>query len=443
LGVLRYCSSVGIPCSILFACQLYAALISLSSIDTGIPAQYHLFVGKRILFISGSLGLGHISRDMAITRELCKQRTDLDIHWLAAEPARSVIEQAGEKLVGEIELYRNDNIKAESAAKGTRLNLFKYAFSALNAWLHNAHLVKKIVEQGQYDLLIGDETYEIIVATVLKRLKLNIPFLMLYDFLGLDAMSRNPLENFGIYFWNRIWSLDHKIFNREKNIALFIGEPEDIPDKRFGLFLANRREYALKNYNFVGYIITFEPKDFADKIRFRNKLGYDERPLVVCSIGGTSVGRDLLELCGKAYVLAKQKIPNLHMILVCGPRLPKETLDVPKDQDLEVRQYVPDLHEHFAACDLAVVQGGGTTTLELTALHRPFIYFPIEGHSEQEIVVAERLQRHQSGIRMSYADSTENSLSDAIVANIHSRVKYRDVPIHGAYNVVQFINKLI
>ena len=131
------------------------------------------------------------------------------------------------------------------------------------------------------------------------------------------------------------------------------------------------------------------------------------------------------------------------MVLVCGPRLPKELLEVPQDQGIEVKQYVKDLYEHFAACDLAIVQAGSTTTLELTALQRPFIYFPLEGHSEQGIVIAGRLQRHQAGIRMSYAGNTEKSLAEAIVDNIGREVKYKDIPINGAYNVVQFINKLI
>jgi predicted glycosyltransferase len=398
---------------------------------------------KRILFISGSLGLGHISRDLVIAKVLRKQRSDCEIRWLAAEPASSVLRQAGENLVDEIGLYKNDNIKAEASSKGNNLNLFKYAFSALRAWLYNAHLVRKIIDRGQYDLVIGDETYEIIVATVLKQLKLNTPFLMLYDFLGLDPMSRNPLEKIGIYFWNRIWSLDHKIFNLEMNSALFIGELEDIPDKRFSFLLPNRREYAKKNYDFVGYIISFNPKDLNDKTRLRLKLGYKNRPLIVCSIGGTAIGKHLLELCGKAFIIAKQQIPNLHMILVCGPRLSAESLDVPQDQDLEVREYVPDLHEHFALSDLAIVQGGGTTTLELTALKRPFIYFPIEGHSEQEIVIAERLKRYQAGVKMSFAKTTDKSLAEAIIANMDRRVTYKDMPIDGASNVVRFIDKLI
>jgi UDP:flavonoid glycosyltransferase YjiC (YdhE family) len=42
---------------------------------------------KRILFISGSLGLGHVTRDIAIAREIRSLRSDVDISWLAAHPA--------------------------------------------------------------------------------------------------------------------------------------------------------------------------------------------------------------------------------------------------------------------------------------------------------------------------------------------------------------------
>jgi hypothetical protein len=43
---------------------------------------------------------------------------------------------------------------------------------------------------------------------------------------------------------------------------------------------------------------------------------------------------------------------------------------------LDVRGYQPELYRHFAAADLVTSQGGGTTTLELTVLKRPFISFP-------------------------------------------------------------------
>jgi len=387
--------------------------------------------------------LGHVLRDLAIAKELRKNLGDIDIQWLAAEPASTVLIQAGEILLPEAELLINDTAQAENTARGGKLNLLSYCFKALKAWLHNAGVVKQVLKDRQYDLIIGDETYEIDIALILKRMKLKIPFVMLYDFFGLDAMTNNPFEKIGALIWNRIWSLDYTIFKKDKNIALFIGELEDIPDTKLGFMLSNRREYARKYYKFVGYILSFESDDFMDKAKIRERLGYDQNPLVICSIGGTTVGRDLLNLCGKAFVIAKEKIPDLNMVLVCGPRLDPESLDIPHGSGLEVKQYVPDLYQHFAACDLAIVQAGGTTTLELTALRKEFIYFPIEGHSEQEIVVSGRLERYEAGIKMSYSKSNENSLAEAIISNINNQVEYKHLPIKGAYNVVQFVKELI
>ena len=392
---------------------------------------------KKVLYVSGSLGLGHATRDIAIARELRKEIPDIDLQWLAAEPAASLIREVGEKIVPESAEYANDTETAENLARGTKINLMSYAFKSLKAWNHNADTVKKILDCERFDLVIGDETYEIGVAISRKRLVLKIPFIMIYDFVGLDAMTINPIEAIGVYFGNRIWVQDRKLIGRGKNLVLFIGEMEDIPDKTFGFFLPNRRRHAWQYYKFVGYVLTFDPLEYADKKEVRKKLGYGDEPLIICSIGGTAVGKELLELCGQAYTIIKERIPKLHMVLVCGPRLPASSVNVP--QEVEVRQYVPNLYKHFAACDLAIVQGGGTTTLELTALRRPFIYFPLEGHSEQEIAVAGRLQRHQAGLKMSYTKSTAQLLATEIENNIGRQVKYEPVPVDGARKAAKAI----
>jgi len=54
------------------------------------------------------------------------------------------------------------------------------------------------------------------------------------------------------------------------------------------------------------------------------------------------------------------------MVLICEPRIdPKSVTTV---DGIDVRGYVLRLYEHFVACDLAIVQGGGTTTMELVSL---------------------------------------------------------------------------
>ena len=396
---------------------------------------------KKILYISGSLGLGHITRDLAIAKELRKQIPDIELSWLASNPANQLIKESGEKLLPEADMYANDNIPAEKAAKGTQLNLLKYLSNARKEWANNFEIFKLVTDREQFDLVIGDETYEISLGLRKNPSLKKAPFVMIYDFIGLDAMTKNPLEKLGIYIWNRIWSKDYKQRRvPEFDLGLFVGEEKDVANKKFGFLLPNRREWAKALCKFVGYILPFNPSEYANKEKIRAKLGYGEESLIICSIGGTSIGKELLTLCGQAYQIIKERISDLRMVLVCGPRLSSESLEVP--QEVDVIGYVPSLYEHFAASDLAIVQGGATSTLELTALGRPFLYFPLEGHFEQAYV-AERLTRHNAGVKMLYSQTTPSILAEKVISNLGNEVSYAHIPTDGAQKAAQLINQLL
>lgn len=377
-------------------------------------------------------------RDLSIAAELRRQNPNIELFWLAAPSAGQVIKNAGEILLPESDLYADDNIPAEQSAVHSGLNLLKYLFKARKHWSHNADIFKKVTAGDNFDLIIGDETYEVGIALQEKRIVLKAPFIIIYDFLGLDAMSGNIIEKLGIYFWNWKWSQDRKVVTSGRNLVIFVGEPEDIQDKKFGVFMPNRREHAKTYYNFVGYVLQFDPRDYADRPKIRSRLGYGAEPLVICSIGGTAIGKDLLELCGRAYPIIKKQVPDLRMVLVCGPRLSAGLLDIPPGPD--VKQYIPDLFQHYACCDLAIVQGGGTATLELTALRRPFLYFPLEGHCEQELTVASRLTRHRAGVRMSYTGTTPEFLANEAVSNLGKEVDYVPMSVDGASKAARLIN---
>lgn len=397
---------------------------------------------KRILYVSGSIGLGHVTRDLAVAKQLRIQCPEVELSWLAAQPASLLLKEAGQKLLPEADIYANDNISAENAAKGFGLSLLKYASNTRREWVHNVKIFKQIIRRERFDVVIGDETYEIGIGLAMKLVRLEAPFVMIYDFLGLDSVTKNPIDKLGVYVWNLIWAkTDRKLLSDQKNLALFAGEPEDVPDKGLGFLLPNRRDHARTHYKFTGYILPFDPAEYTDKAKVRAKSGYGQEPLVVCSIGGTSIGKDLLELCGQAYPIIKQKVPDLRMVLIFGPRLSIESLVVP--EGVEVRGYVPALYEHFAASDLAIVQGGGTATLELTALRRPFLYFPLANHCEQQIHVAGRLARHQAGVKMLYSQTTPEILADKVIVNLGKEVNYPPIPVNGAQKAAQLISKLL
>jgi len=399
---------------------------------------------KKVLFISGSIGLGHVTRDLAIAGELRRRNPGVAISWLASSPASDMIKGAGELLLPEAGQWADDNLPAENAAlgKGFQLNLLKYLLLAREEWENNVKVFEQVTEKEPFDLIIGDETYEIAVALKKNPSLKKAFFVAIYDFVGMASMTRNPKEKLGVYIWNRVWAKGYKKASRFVDATLFIGEEEDIPDNKLGFLLPNRRTWArYRDVKFTGYIVPFKPADYTDKDKIRARLGYGKEPLVICSIGGTSVGKELLELCGRAFANARDKIPSLRMILVCGPRLSPESLSLP--EGVEARGYVPSLFEHFAASDLAVIQGGGTTTLELTALRRPFLYFPLESHFEQMKFIAERLARHQAGIRLLYSRTTPELLGEAIIANIGRKATWPPIHTDGAQNAARYINEFL
>jgi UDP:flavonoid glycosyltransferase YjiC (YdhE family) len=104
---------------------------------------------------------------------------------------------------------------------------------------------------------------------------------------------------------------------------------------------------------------------------------------------------------------------------------------------------VHNLYRHLAACDLAVVQGGLTTSMELTANKRPFLYFPLRHHFEQNFHVRHRLERYGAGRRMDYDDSPPEQIAAAIAEEVGREVDYRDVEIDGAATAARHIVTLL
>src|SRR5438067_13890239 len=129
------------------------------------------------------------------------------------------------------------------------------------------------------------------------------------------------------------------------------------------------------------------------------------------------------------------------MVVVAGPRIDPSSL--PQHEGLEVRALVQDLDRHRAACDLAVVQGGLTTSMELTANGRPFLYFPLRHHFEQNFHVRHRLGRYGAGRCMDFDESTPDVIAQAIATEIARSVDYRPVESDGAARAAAHIAELL
>ena len=184
----------------------------------------------------------------------------------------------------------------------------------------------------------------------------------------------------------------------------------------------------------------FEP--VADREKLRHELGYRRGEQVcVVTVGGSGVGGHLLQRVIEAYPQAKSLVPELRMVVVAGPRIDPASL--PQHEGLEIHAYVHELYRHLAACDLAVVQGGLTTSMELTANRRPFLYFPLRHHFEQNFHVHHRLERYGAGRRMDFETDGPAEIAVAIAEEIGSEVDYRPVESDGAARAAALIAELV
>ena len=400
--------------------------------------------GRRALFISSPIGLGHALRDVAIARELRALHPDLQIDWLAQDPVTRVLEARGETIHPASAWLAGESAHIESEAGEHDLRVFQAWRDMDEILLANFMVVHDVLDAQPYDLVIGDEAWDVDYYLHENPELKRTAFVWLTDFVGWLPMDPGPESREAGLTADYNAEMIEQIarFPRVRDRALFVGNPDDVVDRAFGPSLPNIREWTRSHYDFPGYILPFNPADFADRAALRARLGFqqDER-VVFAAVGGTGVGRHLLEKVAAAWPHARRLAPELRMIVVTGPRLDPRAF--PEAPGLEYRPFVPDLYAHLAGCDLAVVQGGLSTCMELTATKRPFLYFPLRNHFEQNIHVPHRLGRYGAGTRMDYHQTDPEALAHAIADGLKRPVIYRDVETDGARRAAHSIATLL
>lgn len=308
--------------------------------------------GRRALYVSSLIGLGHARRDLAIAGELRKLHPDLEIDWLAQHPVTTVLEAHGERIHPASAYLANESGHFESESAEHDLHCFQALRRMDEILLANFMLFHDVVGDCQYDLWIGDEAWELDYYLHENPELKTAAFVWLTDFVGYLPMADGGQREALLTADYNAEMIEHVARSpRIRDQAIFVGEPDDIVPERFGPELPLILEWTEEHFSFAGYITGFDPNTFADRQALRAELGYrpDERVCIV-TVGGSGVGADLLRRVIASFAEAKRLVDELRMVVVAGPRIDPATL--PAAQGLEVRPYVHDLYRHLAACDL-------------------------------------------------------------------------------------------
>lgn len=398
---------------------------------------------KRVLYLSSPIGLGHARRDIAITRELRNVFPDLQVHWLAQDPVTRLLEADGETVHPLSGRLASETRHIEMESGEHELHAFQAIRRMDEVLIANFMTFQDAVEELRYDLVIADEAWDIDhywhEHPELKR----APLVWFTDFVGFVPMpSGGEHEAFLTTDYNAEMIEHVERHPGVRDRAIFVGNPNDVIPRSFGRDLPEMPDWVPKHFEFAGYILGEHPQTFGPRAELRRRLGYrDGERVCIVTVGGSGVGAPLIRRVLESYPLVRSRMPELRMIVIAGPRIDPATLNAPAG--VEVRSFVADLDRHLAACDLAIVQGGLTTCMELTAAGTPFIYFPLQNHFEQTYHVAYRLDRYSAGRRMNYADSTPEMIAEATIRALTEPTFSKPVESGGAARAAHMLAELL
>ncbi len=397
---------------------------------------------QRALFVSSPIGLGHARRGIAIARELRRLRPGLTIDWLAQPPSTVLLEAAGERIHPASAQLAGECAHIEAESTEHRLPVFDALRRMDEILVANFMLFHDVASEGAYDLWIGDEAWEVDHFLHENPELKRAPYAWLTDFVGfLPLPEGGEREALLTADYNAEMLEQIERYPHVRDRSIFIGDPDDIVAGSFGPGLPEIRPWVEAHYEFSGHITGFEPLTPPARTDLRRRLGWGADELIcLVAVGGSGVGGALLQAVLAAAPEARRAVPGLRMVGVCGPRIDPRTIDA---GEAELHGHVADLHRWLDACDIAVVQGGLTTTMELVAAGRPFVRFPLERHFEQRLHVAHRLARHGAAQPLEFADATPEAIAQAIAAELGRGASYRPVPAGGAALAAALIAPLL
>jgi pimeloyl-ACP methyl ester carboxylesterase/predicted glycosyltransferase len=407
------------------------------------PARRRPGGPKKALYLSSPIGLGHGRRDIAIARELRKLHPGLQIDWLAQDPVTRLLAANDERIHPLSARLASESKHIEEEAGEHDLNAFQAIRRMDEVLVANFMTFQDAVDAERYDLVVADEAWEVDhywhEHPELKRAKLA----WLSDFVGFVPMPAGGAREAFLTADYNAEMIEHiEAHPGVRDRSIFVGGPQDIVQRSFGRDLPEMRDWVPRHFDFSGYVMGEHPQAWGGRAALRERLGYraDEQVCIV-TVGGSSVGLPLIRRILQSYPMVRRRLPALRMVVVAGPRIDPRSLIVPAG--VEVHAFVPDLDRHLAACDLALVQGGLTTCMELTAAGTPFLYFPLRNHFEQNVHVAHRLQQYGAGRRMDYEAATPDAIAEAMVAELAQPAVFRPVEADGAIRAARMLAELI
>lgn len=285
-------------------------------------------------FFASPIGLGHVTRDIAIVKNFQKTSTN----FITGSGATKILKNLEFNV---IDAYNPPSFVIEN---GQLKSPAKWLWSYYQYYKDCKTKSEKIIQTDNPNLVVSDEDF----ASLSVAQKMKIPTVLVTDIL--ETHFTKGLASFVEKKMNKSMS---EIIEKCELVIL----PEDGED--------------MDNIKRVGPIVR---QTGSSREELRKKFEFEKKTILI-SIGGTSAGIFLIERAIDAISKVSQ---DLDVVLVSGPAVDK------KFENVKNLGFVDNLHELIFASDLLISLAGKSTIDEAKAYGTPAIFIPIKGHFEQE-----------------------------------------------------------
>ena len=397
-----------------------------------------------MLYLSSPIGLGHGRRDLAIAAELRRARPDLRIDWLAQPPLTAWLDDAASGSTRRRAFLASEAAHMDDGrrrARPARLRGDPADGRDPGRQLHG--LQRASPARSTTTSWIGDEAWEL-DHFLHENPELKTDRLRLDDRLrGLapDARGlRREAELTADYNAEMLAHVARHAAASATGRSSWATRRTSSPD-RFGPGLPDIRDWTTAHYDFAGYVTGFDPAEIADRTALREQSASATSRCAWWPSAGSGVGGHLLRRAVERLPAAAGARPGLRMLVVTGPRIDPASL--PARRASRCAAGVPDLHRLPRRRDVALVQGGLTTTMELTAAGRPFVYVPLRHHFEQNVHVRHRLQRYGAGRCVPWPQASPERLAEELAALVGTAPEVAPVDPGGAARAAALLADLL
>ena len=278
---------------------------------------------RRALFVSSPIGLGHVWRDVAIADQLRRRVPGLEIQWLAQSPVTTVLERRGEMIHPASAELASESGHFDREAGEHELNAFQALRRMDEILCANFMVFHDVVTEDTFDLWIGDEAWDVDHFLHENPELKTAAYAWLTDFVGyLPLPDGGEREAFLTADYNAEMIEHVERFPRVRDRAIFVGDPDDIVPGTFGPGLPEIRDLDRATLRLLRVHPSGRSRHAPDRAELRAQLGWEDgETICVVAVGGTAVGAPLLRRVIEALPALRERVPDLRMIAVAGPRI--------------------------------------------------------------------------------------------------------------------------